>query len=123
MATLIANEEEKRAIYYFREKAAPALSGSLDSSFWSRLVLQVSDSEPAVRLAIMAVGSLFEHIQQEMPGSPKKDNQAVVSGRRYQFAIKCYNKAISALMRRMEQQDSAEDIALLNSKVQIMYCG
>lgn len=61
----------------------------------------------------MAVGSLFEHIQQEVPGSPKKDNQAVVSGRRYQFAIKCYNKAISALMRRIEQQDSAEDIALL----------
>ena len=46
LATLIASAEEKRAIYYFREKAAPVLAGSLDSSFWSRLVLQVGDSEP-----------------------------------------------------------------------------
>jgi hypothetical protein len=113
LSTLIANAEEKRAIYYFREKAAPVLSGSLDSSFWSRLVLQVGDSEPAVRLAIMAVGSLFEHMHHKMPGSPTKDNQAVVTGRRYQFAIQCYNKAISALMQRMEQRDSAEEIALL----------
>jgi hypothetical protein len=80
LSTLIANAEEKRAIYYFREKAAPVLSGSLDSSFWSRLVLQVGDSEPAVRLAIMAVGSLFEHMHHKMPGSPTKDNQAVVTG-------------------------------------------
>jgi hypothetical protein len=58
LSILIANAEEKRAIYYFREKAAPVLAGALDSSFWNRLVLQVGDSEPAVRLAIMAVGSL-----------------------------------------------------------------
>jgi hypothetical protein len=89
------------------------LSGSLDSSFWSRPVLQVGDSEPLVRLAIMAVGPLFEYMQHEASSSPTKDTEAVVSGRRYQFAIQCYNKAITALMRRMEQDDSAEDIALL----------
>jgi tetratricopeptide (TPR) repeat protein len=113
LSTLIANAEEKRAIYYFREKAAPALAGSLDSSFWNRLVLQVGDSEPAVRLAIMAVGSLFEHMQHEASGSPANDGQALFTGRRYQFAIQCYNKAISALMKRLEQCDSCEDIALL----------
>lgn len=110
---LIANAEEKRAIHYSREKVAPVLSGSLDSSFWSRLVLQVGDSEPAVRLAIMAVGSLFEHMEHEASFHPTNHSQAVVTGRRYQFAIQCYNKAISALMRRMEQGDSAGDIALL----------
>jgi hypothetical protein len=67
-----ANAEEKRAIYYFREKAAPVLAGSLDSSFWNRLVLQVGDSEPAVRLAIMAVGSLFEYMQHEASGMTVK---------------------------------------------------
>ena len=113
LATLIANAEEKRALYYFREKAAPVLSGSLDSDFWSRLVLQVGDSEPAVRLAIMAVGSLFEHMQYQGSDSPTKDSQAAVTGRRYQFAIQCYNKAIAALIKRLELQDSSEDIALL----------
>jgi len=60
------------AIYDFREKAAPALAGSLDSSFWNRLVLQAGDSEPAVRLAITAVGSLSEHMQHEASGSPRE---------------------------------------------------
>lgn len=113
LSTLIASTEEKRAIYYFREKAAPVLSGSLDSSFWSRLVLQVSNSEPAVRLATMAVGSLFEHMEHEASFSVANDSQAVAGGRRYQFGIQCYNKAISALLRRMEQDDQAAPIALL----------
>ena len=113
LSTLIGNAEERRAIYYFREKAAPVLSGSLDSSFWSRLVLQVGDSEPAVRLAIMAVGSLFEHVQYQESEPPTKDSRTIVTGRRYQFAIQCYNKAIAALMKRLEQQDSSEEVALL----------
>ena len=77
-------------------------------------MLQVGDSEPAVRLAMMAVGSLFEHMQYQGPtGSPTKDSQAIVTGQRYRFAIQCYNRAIAALMKRLAQDDSSEDIALL----------
>ncbi len=113
LTTLIANEEEKRAIHFFRAEAAPVLSGSLDTSFWGRLVLQVSHSEPAVRLALMAVGSLFEHTQLKAPALGTTKANIQVSGRRYAFGIQCYNKAISALMTRIEQPDTAEEVALL----------
>lgn len=110
---MIASAEEKRAIHFFQAEAAPILSGSLDTSFWSRLVLQISQSEPAVRLAVMAVGSLFEHMLLNTPTTSVTENSIQLSNRRYQFAIQCYNKAISNLMKRMEQYEANEDIALL----------
>lgn len=62
---------------------------------------------------MMAVSSLLEHMEHEASFPPTNHDQAVVTGRRYQFAIQCYNNAIGALVTRMKQSDSAGDIALV----------
>ncbi|KAI1128340.1 hypothetical protein F5Y10DRAFT_177373 [Nemania abortiva] len=51
---------ERRCLEFFCEVAAPALSGPLDPYFWTHLVLQFSQMEPAVRHSVVAVGSLYE---------------------------------------------------------------
>ncbi|KAI0553226.1 hypothetical protein F4679DRAFT_500851 [Xylaria curta] len=53
---------ERRCLEFFCEVAAPVLSGPLDPYFWTHLVLQFSQMEPAVRHSVVAVGSLYEQI-------------------------------------------------------------
>lgn len=57
----LGDEQEGLYISFFHNKTAAVLAGYFDSSFWERLVLQVSVSEPAVRHAIAALGSLHEY--------------------------------------------------------------
>ncbi|KAI0450805.1 hypothetical protein F5B21DRAFT_410882 [Xylaria acuta] len=54
---------ERRCLEFFCEVAAPVLSGPLDPYFWTHLVLQFSQMEPAVRHSVVAVGSLYEQIR------------------------------------------------------------
>lgn len=51
---------EARALQFFRTRVARSLSGPYDSYFWSGLILQVSNSEPIVRHAVIAISSLYE---------------------------------------------------------------
>ncbi|KAI1164439.1 hypothetical protein F5B18DRAFT_252820 [Nemania serpens] len=56
----VNDASERRSLEFFCEVAAPVLSGPLDPYFWTHLVLQFSQMEPAVRHAVVAVGSLYE---------------------------------------------------------------
>ncbi|KAI1189773.1 hypothetical protein F5B17DRAFT_166967 [Nemania serpens] len=56
----VNDASERRSLEFFYEVAAPVLSGPLDPYFWTHLVLQFSQMEPAVRHAVVAVGSLYE---------------------------------------------------------------
>ncbi|KAM0702549.1 hypothetical protein Q7P35_009979 [Cladosporium inversicolor] len=51
---------ERRAIDFFRHRTAPSVSGHFDTDFWTSLVMQLSQREPAVRHALAAVGALNE---------------------------------------------------------------
>jgi hypothetical protein len=73
------------------EKKQPRPRQLIRFQFWNRRPLRVSDSEPAVRLAIMTVGSLFEHVQHEASGSPENDGQALITGRVTKFKTQYYN--------------------------------
>jgi hypothetical protein len=143
------DSSERRAIDYFRCHTAPGVASYFDTDFvglffrswsfledrandsfhrqWSRLVLAVSQSEPAVRHALVAVGTLNErrdvylrdvtfsksividyqletgstfHCQQEQHNDP--------------FAISQYNKSIAHLANAMNSPSSNSiDTALL----------
>lgn len=56
------DEMELRYFQLFQSQAAPKLSGPFSSQFWTRLVLQESHSEPAIRHAVVAVGALHKNM-------------------------------------------------------------
>lgn len=92
----LAAPEEKRAFWFFQNCTAPCISGGFDAGFWKVLVLQICQTEPAVRHAVLAVSSLHEALGGTMPfidGSLARPQQA--------FAMTQYNKAISRLLVQM----------------------
>lgn len=51
----VASREDKQCFDWFEHRASPKLRGSFDSKFWSKLILQASINELAVRHAVLAV--------------------------------------------------------------------
>jgi hypothetical protein len=88
---LAGEQEERRAFHFFRSHSVRALQGYFDSEFWSRLVLQASHTEPTVRHAVIALGSLHETTQ-------NKDSAVLKVEKAYdKFALQQCNKAIANL--------------------------
>lgn len=56
---------ERRYFHFFTQKTAPELSGYFDFEFYKILVLQISREQPAIRHALVALGSLHEGIRAE----------------------------------------------------------
>ncbi|KAF5970599.1 FAD-binding protein [Fusarium bulbicola] len=83
----ITNTKEIRSLSFFHHVVAPVLSGPFDGSFWTYFVVQMAQSEPAARHALLTISSLFESFE------PAKESVAD------EFAIMHYNKAISILTR------------------------
>ena len=50
--------DSARFLEFYYHCARPALSTSFDKEFWSRIAIQMAHSEPAVRHALVALGSL-----------------------------------------------------------------
>lgn len=91
----LSTPEEKRAFYFFQHVTAPCISGDFDAVFWRSVVLQVAQTEPAVRHAVLAVSTLHEGltqgtIVQSTDGCPTQS-----------FALQQYNKAIARLLDQM----------------------
>jgi hypothetical protein len=64
---LIANTgslKERRALDFFYQRSARQFSGFFGEAFWARLVPQLSNSEPAIRHALIAVSSFHEKSEQ-----------------------------------------------------------
>jgi hypothetical protein len=52
------NEEDHRYFEFFQENTAASLSGAFKSDLWTEIVLQVGDTAPFVKHAIIAIGAL-----------------------------------------------------------------
>lgn len=90
--------EEKRAFYFFQNVTAPCISGDLDSVFWRVIVLQISQTEPAVRHAVLAVSSLHEGLA---TGTITPLEDGTIAHATQSFALQQYNKAIARLLDQM----------------------
>lgn len=91
----LSTPEEERAFYFFQHVTAPCISGDFDAVFWRTVVLQVAQTEPAVRHAVLSVSTLHEGltqgtIVQSTDGCPTQS-----------FALQQYNKAIARLLDQM----------------------
>jgi len=100
---------EKRGFQYFLTNTAAELIGYYTSSFWEHLILQASAAEPALKHAVIAIGSLHEEFtNRRLDFSPGLEDLG--SG----FAISQYTKAISHLRRSLSSGKQAPLTALMS---------
>ncbi|KAI9827641.1 MAG: hypothetical protein M1819_006930 [Sarea resinae] len=105
------SEKERRYLDFFRNRTVPEFLQYYDSSFWNRVVLQASHSEPAVRHALVALGSLHWRLKahKDLPfryGHPDEE---------LSYALQQYNKAIGYLSQQIARMGCHEaDVALIS---------
>ena len=90
----LASEEEQRYFNFFHFRTAIQMSGFFSSEIWDRLVLQATHYEPAIRHAVLALGSLHERFVNEDQSLQKQTWSRDEGG----FALEHYNLAIQSLM-------------------------
>ena len=90
----LANEEERRCFNFFRSRTSVQMAGFFSSEVWDRLILQATHYEPAIRHAVLALGSLHERFENEDQSLQKQTWSRDEGG----FALEHYNLAIQSLM-------------------------
>ena len=109
-----APSDERRAFHFFQHITAPCLSGDLDGAFWRVLVLQICQSEPAVRHAVLAVSSLHEGmVQATRTTTATMTTPYAHAEDRNAFALYQYNRAIACLLDQMRTADARPLVPLL----------
>ncbi|KAE8420762.1 hypothetical protein BDV36DRAFT_292953 [Aspergillus pseudocaelatus] len=94
--------EERRWADFFHAKTAVAFSGFFDSVLWSYLIPQISEGEPTIRHAMVAIGAIHAQYQiaaDRTMADPSSTNE---------FVLQQYNKAIRHLMDRMSTAGSQD---------------
>ncbi|KAI5865137.1 hypothetical protein GGS23DRAFT_557858 [Durotheca rogersii] len=87
---------EGRALQFFSDVAGPLLSGATDPYFWTHLVMQFSNFEPAVRHCVVAISSLYEQLHTEAATSAAP-RPAAARLKDNSLALQHYNAAIREL--------------------------
>ncbi|KEQ61520.1 uncharacterized protein M437DRAFT_8948, partial [Aureobasidium melanogenum CBS 110374] len=95
-------------IEFFSMRTGPALSNVLSHSFWSFSLPQLSLSEPAIRHALVALGSAHARFEAEAT-----NNQAVQDAIQPDFTLRHYNESIKQLKLYLSRESQSLDIALL----------
>lgn len=108
--TIEGDEQEKRTFHFFRTRTVPGLCGFFGSDIWERLVLQTTFQEPALRHAIIALGSLHERFEAG-DRTVFASNLDMVHGG---LALQQYTKAINHVIKRSASKDSRSlDVCLI----------
>jgi hypothetical protein len=55
-----------RGLDFFHQNLAAELDGQFDSKFWSKLVLQLSHSEPSIRHAVSAISIIYQDVESSL---------------------------------------------------------
>jgi len=98
---------ELRSFKYFQSRVKD-ISGYFESDFWSRLVLQVSHIEPAVRHALLALSSVYEAQEYGENGREKADSES-----RNRNILQQYNKAVGFLSKKLAENDLPLQVTLV----------
>ncbi len=108
-STNLASEEERRCFDFFRSRTSVQMSGFFSSEIWDRLVLQATHHEPAIRHAVLALGSLHERFVNEDQSLQKQSWSRDEGG----FALEHYNLAIQSLMNPANSGRLTIDVCLI----------
>ncbi|KAL4813576.1 hypothetical protein BDW67DRAFT_104852 [Aspergillus spinulosporus] len=105
VSTTAISATETQALEFFFCITSSCLAGFLDSAFWRRSVLQLSLSEPSIRLAIAALGSMHKYEASAHTGN-------VVA---YQAAIRLYGQAIRSTIDKASTGSLATSVIVMAS--------
>lgn len=101
------SQSDRLVLHYYCTRAASELSGYLPSDFWTRSLLQSSHQEPAVRHALIALGTL--KLSFETSSSPVSSMQTMVNP-----AVQAqYNKALGHLRKYMRINSEPSVVVVL----------
>lgn len=100
-----SNDMEARALDFFRAQVAPVLSQHSSKQFWNILVSQVGQSEPAVRHALVCIGSIYEGLSSTNPN--------LLTASQETFAITQYNLALNKLISAASDRNMTLLVCLL----------
>ncbi|KAI1452832.1 hypothetical protein F4805DRAFT_446002 [Annulohypoxylon moriforme] len=90
-----ANKEESRCLEWFTQRSVFKLPGVFRFEFWDKLVFQAASTEPAVRHAILALGSA--HKREGRANIAKLLASDNILDKEEQFTLQHYSNAITHL--------------------------
>ncbi|KAL4743933.1 hypothetical protein BDV11DRAFT_201381 [Aspergillus similis] len=105
VATTAISAAETQALEFFFCTTSSCLAGFLDGAFWKRSVLQLSLSEPSIRLAIAALGSMHE----------SEASAHTRSASANQAAIQLYGRAIRSTIDKASTGSLATSVIVMAS--------
>lgn len=101
---------ERWYLGFFRTDTSVQCAGYFPLEFWDRMVHQISEEEPAVRHAIIAISALHRSFG-------TKDSLALGQNDRNSFPLRQCNKAITLLRQRLQGGDYQQDSHVLTTLV------
>lgn len=100
--------EERQWLEFFSIRTGPALSSDFSRSFWSYTLPQLSISEPAVRHALLALGSAHAWFE-----AAAADEWLITTVVGLDFVLWHYNKSIISLQKLLKKNNMGTDVVLL----------
>jgi hypothetical protein len=85
-----------RGLDFFHQNVAAKLDGHFDTSFWSKLVLQLSHSESSIRHAVSAISVIYKDVESPLQHSTGYANTNYEAQREWNTAMKCLSARIQA---------------------------
>ena len=101
--------EERRCLDFFLNRTAIQLSGFWGSGFWDCLIIRATHHEPAIRHAVLALGSLHERFE----AGDRSVVNPVWDKMEGGFALKQYNQAIQQLIKPASEGQRSIDVCLI----------
>jgi hypothetical protein len=100
----VASREDKECFDWFERRASPKLRGSFDSEFWSKLILQASINELAVRHAVLAVS--FVHRRGSLNVMDTRPEEETI-GQLEQVPLRYFARSINNLHHHLSANSQA----------------
>ncbi|KAF2806269.1 uncharacterized protein BDZ99DRAFT_362968, partial [Mytilinidion resinicola] len=94
---------------FYHACARPTLSSHFDSEFWSRISLQLAQSEPAIRHALIALG----YLHKTESGNLRDARTRFAARSENKILLLNYNKAVKHLADRMVEPSYTPEIGLV----------
>jgi hypothetical protein len=85
-----------RGLDFFHHKLAAKLDGQFDSEFWSKLVLQLSHSEPSIRHAVSATSVIYQDVESSLRHPAGYVNANPEARKEWNTAVKSLSARIQA---------------------------
>ncbi|KAF2676600.1 hypothetical protein K458DRAFT_321604 [Lentithecium fluviatile CBS 122367] len=101
--------ENVRYLEFYHHCAGTTLSSKFDEGFWSRTTLQLAQSEPSIRHALIALG----YLNKIEPGSLKHARSGFSANSQHETLFRHYNKALGSLVMRMTEPSYTPEIGLV----------